>query len=186
MCSSDLKQPVELFRNNRNRTFTDITSQSGLDKLPPWSRRGVAFGDVNNDGKVDIVMLNVAGPPTLLINRSTDSNHAVLFKLVGSKSNKAAIGARVIVTAGGLKQIDEVRSGGSYLSQNDLRLHFGLGKETNIPNVEIWWPNGQKENYQNLAADFIYTMVEDGGITQTTAFSGTQSPDHARKSAVSH
>ncbi len=179
------KEPVQLFRNNRNRTFTDITSLAGLDKLAPLSRRGVAFGDVNNDGKVDILMLNVAAPPTLLINRSTDSNHAVLFKLVGSKSNKAAIGARVIVTAGGLKQIDEVRSGGSYLSQNDLRLHFGLGKETNMPNVEIWWPSGKKENYQNLAADFIYTVVEDGGITQATALSGTRSADHARKSAIS-
>jgi enediyne biosynthesis protein E4 len=179
------KEPVQLFRNNRNRTFTDITSLTGLDKLPPLSRRGVAFGDVNNDGKVDILMLNVAGPPTLLINRSADSNHAVLFKLVGSKSNKAAIGARVIVTAGGLKQIDEVRSGGSYLSQNDLRLHFGLGKETDISNVEIWWPSGKKENYQNLAADFIYTMVEGGGITQATALSGSQSAEHTRKSAVS-
>lgn len=164
------KEPVLLLHNNRNRTFTDITALSGLDKLPAWSRRGVAFGDVNNDGKVDIVMLNVAGPPTLLINRTESSNHAVLFKLVGTKSNKAAIGARVIVTAGGLRQIDEVRSGASYLSQNDLRLHFGLGKESSISNVEVWWPSGKKESFPNLSADFIYTIVEGDGIKQRTPF----------------
>ena len=165
------KEPVELFRNNRNRTFTDITSIAGLDKLPPLSRRGVAFGDVNNDGKVDILMLNVGGPPTLLINRTESLNHAALFKLVGSTSNKAAIGARVTVTAGGLKQIDEIRSGGSYLSQNDLRLHFGLGKETSMSSVEILWPSGKKESLQNLPADYIYIIVEGSGITQRTRFS---------------
>jgi len=164
------KEPVLLFRNNRNRTFTDITALSGLDNLPPLSRRGVAFGDVNNDGKVDILMLNVAGPPTLLINRTETSNHAATFKLVGTKSNKAAIGARVTVTAGGLRQIDEVRSGASYLSQNDLRLHFGLGKETSMTNVEISWPSGNKETLRNLDADFIYTVVEGSGVSQRTAF----------------
>jgi len=111
----------------------------------------------------------------LLINRTQSSNHAALFKLVGAKSNRAAIGARVTVTTGGLKQINEVRSGGSYLSQNDLRLHFGLGKETSMTSVEISWPSGKKEIYHDLAADFIYTVVEGGGITQRTPFSGQQS-----------
>jgi enediyne biosynthesis protein E4 len=168
------RQPVLLLHNNRNRTFTDITATTGLDKLPPGSRRGVAFGDVNNDGKVDILMLNVGSPPTLLINRTESTNHAVLLKLIGTKSNKAAIGARVAVTSGGLTQIDEIRSGGSYLSQNDLRLHFGLGRQAALDTVEITWPSGIKESYHALAADFIYTMVEGGGITARTAFSGQQ------------
>jgi enediyne biosynthesis protein E4 len=160
------KQPLLLFRNKRDRTFEDVTAISGLDKLPASSRRGAAFGDVNNDGKVDVLILNVGEPPTLLINRTQSSNHAVLFKLVGTKSNKSAIGARVTVTAGDLVQFNEVRSGSSYLSQNDLRLHFGLGQKTRIDTAEISWPSGKKEVYKDLNADLIYTIVEDGGITQ--------------------
>ena len=164
------KQPVLLYRNNRDRTFEDITALSGLDKLPPASRRGAAFGDLNNDGKIDILMLNVGQPPTLLLNRTRTSNHAVLFKLIGTKSNKAAIGARVSVTAGGVVQFTEVRSGTSYLSQNDLRLHFGLGKETTMDTVEVSWPSGKKEIYKDLASDFIYTITEGPGVPQKTPF----------------
>ena len=165
------RQPLLLFRNNRDRTFEDVTALSGLDKLPPSSRRGAAFGDINNDGKVDVLILNVGEPPTLLINRTQTSGHAVLFKLVGSKSNKAAIGARVTVTAGDLVQFEEVRGGSSYLSQNDLRLHFGLGQQTNMSAVEISWPSGKEEKFRNLPADFIYTIVEDGGVQQKIPFS---------------
>jgi hypothetical protein len=181
------KEPVGLFRNNRNRTFTDITGLSGLDKLPLQSRRGVAFGDVNNDGKTDILILNVAAPPTLLINRTESINHAALFKLVGTKSNRAAIGARVTVIAGGLSQIDEVRSGASYLSQNDLRLHFGLGKELLMKTVEIAWPSGARETLHDLAADSIYTITEGSGITGRAMFSSQQStnPD-PRKFVATH
>jgi enediyne biosynthesis protein E4 len=164
------REPLLLFRNNRDRTFEDVSSLAGLDKLPLSSRRGVAFGDVNNDGKVDMLILNVGEPPTLLINRTRSDNHAVLFKLVGTKSNKAALGARVTVKAGGVTQFSEVRGGGSYCSQNDLRLHFGLEKAITMDSVEIQWPSGSKQVLNDVPADFIYTVGEDRGITQKTPF----------------
>jgi hypothetical protein len=164
------RQPVLLFRNHRDRTFDDVTALSGLDKLPLEARRGAAFGDVNNDGKIDILILNVGKPPTLLINRTEGLGHAALFKLIGMKSNKAAIGARVTVTSGDLVQFNEVRSGSSYLSQNDLRLHFGLGERTVIDTTEVSWPSGKKDVIKNLAVDYIYTIVEGEGVKEKMPF----------------
>src|SRR5437899_11182206 len=106
---------------------------------------------------MDIAICNVGEPPTLLINRSTNANHRVLFKLIGTKSNRAAIGARVTVHAAGMTQFNEVRSGGSYLSQNDLRLHFGLGPAARMDSVGVRWPSGKAEEFKNLDADKIYT-----------------------------
>jgi hypothetical protein len=164
------RENVQLFRNNHDRTFTDISEPAGLNKLYPASWRGAAFGDVTNNGKIDVVILDEDGPPILLMNRTASNNHAALFHLVGTKSNKAAIGARVTVTAGDLVQFNEVRGGSSYFSQNDLRLHFGLGEHATIDAVEIAWPSGAKETYKNLPADFIYKIVEGSGIQDKTAF----------------
>jgi hypothetical protein len=170
------RQPMLLLRNKGNRSFENIASQAGLDKLPPASRRGLAYGDVNNDGKLDVLILNLGEPPTLLINRTISSNHAVLFRLVGTKSNKAAIGARVTVTAGNASQAKEVRSASSYLSQNDLRLHFGLGKEAAMSTVEIAWPSGKKEVLKDLPGDYVYTITEGEGVTQRTSFTKDAAP----------
>ncbi len=156
-----------LFRNHRDGTFDDVSSV--FANMPAQSRRGAAFGDINNDGNIDIVVLNVGEPPSLLLNRSVSPNHRVLFKLVGTKSNKAAIGARVTVKAGSLVQFSEVRGGASYLSQNDLRLHFGLGVSDKMSEVSIRWPNGETEILRELPADFIYTVGEGSGIQQKVA-----------------
>ena len=168
--SATYRQPVQIFHNNRNRSFSDGSHSAGVDRLPLLSRRGVAFGDVNNDGKVDVLILNEDGPPTLLLNRTPTSNHAVLIALEGTTSNRSAVGARVTVRAGSLSQFKEERAGGSYLSTNDQRLHFGLGAATSIDAIEISWPSGKKEIYKNFAADFIYTFVEGKGLKSKTPF----------------
>jgi enediyne biosynthesis protein E4 len=161
------REPLLLHMNNHDGTFTDSAAAAGLNAIPLASRRGAAFGDVNNDGNIDVLLLNVGEPPSLLLNHGVAGNHRVLFKLIGTKSNRAAIGARVTVHAGKLVQFNEVRGGASYLSQNDLRLHFGLGKESKLDSVEIQWPSGLIEKLQNLAPDNIYTLVEGKGIRDT-------------------
>lgn len=163
---SKYRQPMFLFRNKGNRTFEDITSAAGL--APPLaSRRGAAFGDVRNDGNMDILTLNVGEPPSLFVQDVPSPRHRVLFRLVGTKSNRAAIGARVTISSAGMTQFDEVRGGASYLSQNDLRLHFGLGDARNMETVTIRWPNGNTETLKDIAADAIYTITEGQGITGT-------------------
>lgn len=158
------REPLLLHRNNRDGTFDEVSKEAGLQDLPLKSRRGAAFGDIWNRGNVDVVLLNVGEAPSVLLNTNRSPFHRVLFKLVGTKSNRAAIGARVTIRAGGVKQFSEVRGGASYLSQNDLRLHFGLGAATRMDSVEIRWPNGNTETLQTVAADAIYTIVEGAGI----------------------
>src|SRR5262249_33717771 len=104
--------------------------------------------------------------PSLLRNSNQNPFHHVLFRLVGTHSNRAAIGAKVTIRAGNVQQIGEVRGGGSYLSQNDLRLHFGLGTATKVDSVQIRWPNGKVETVGDVPADFIYTVVEGEGIRE--------------------
>lgn len=158
------RQPMLLFRNRHDGTFEEASAQVGLASMPLASRRGAAFGDINNDGCVDIVVLNVGEPPSLLLNHCPSGNHRVLFRLLGTKSNRLAIGARVTVKTANLTQFSEVRGGGSYLSQNDLRLHFGLGADARMSEVRIDWPSGRTETLRGVPADFIYTLVEGEGI----------------------
>ncbi len=160
-------EPMQLFRNQGDGTFADVSST--FAGIPDASRRGTAFGDLNNDGNIDVVVLNMDGPPQLLLNQGGNHNHRVLFKLMGTKSNKMAIGAKVTVSAGKLLQTAEVRAGGSYLSSNDPRLHFGLAAETKMNEVTIRWPSGNAETLKDVPADFIYTIVEGKGITDRAA-----------------
>jgi hypothetical protein len=167
--AAHFKQPMLLFRNKRNGTFEEVSGATGLAEIPLESRRGAAFGDINNDGCVDVVTLNVGSTPSLLLNHCQNGNHRVLFRLLGTKSNKLAIGARVTVKAGGANQIQEVKGGSSYISQNDLRLHFGLEKATKMDEVVVRWPNGNTETLKDVPADFIYTVNEGQGITGKAA-----------------
>jgi enediyne biosynthesis protein E4 len=168
--SAAYAEPMLLHRNLRNGTFEEVSKEAGLAEMPLKSRRGAAFGDIANNGNVDIVALNVGEPPSLLLDTNHSGNHRVLFHLVGTKSNRAAIGARVTIRAGEITQFDEVRGGGSYLSQNDLRLHFGLGSAARIDSVVVRWPTGKTETLKDIAADKIYTIVEGGGIQKSAAF----------------
>ena len=167
--AAHFRQPILLFRNKRNGTFEEVASRAGFSDIPLRSRRGAAFGDINNDGCIDIVTLNVGEPPSLLLNHCQNGNHRVLFKLLGTKSNRLAIGARVTVRTGQMTQISEVKGGSSYISQNDLRQHFGLEKNDKMDEVTIRWPNGAMESLQNIPADYIYTVVEGKGITEKIA-----------------
>jgi hypothetical protein len=168
--SASYAQPMLLHRNLRDGTFEEVSKTAGIADMPLKSRRGAAFGDIANNGNVDVVVLNVGEPPSLLLNTNSAKNHRVLFHLVGIKSNRAAIGARVTVHAGSLTQFDEVRGGGSYLSQNDLRLHFGLGSAARMESVEVRWPSGEVETLKDVAADKIYTIVEGQGVRDSATF----------------
>jgi hypothetical protein len=158
------REKIQIFRNKADRTFEEVADASGLNDGPLQSRRGTAFGDLNNDGNVDVVVYNEGGPPSVFLNQSQNSNHRVMFRLVGTKSNRSAIGARVTVYTSKMTQISEVRGGGGYLSSNDLRLHFGLGADTIIKKVQIAWPSGKKEELLDIAADSLFTIMEGSGV----------------------
>jgi hypothetical protein len=158
--STTYKERNLLFKLQKNGTYLDITEQSGEAMLVVKSSRGAVFGDLDNDGDIDTVVQNPRDTPTLMINECKNGNHWILVKLVGTKSNRSAIGALAYVTAGGKTQIDEVRSGRSYQSAEDLRLHFGLGKSTVIDRIEIRWPSGMVDVLTNMPADQIVTIVE--------------------------
>ncbi|MES1257500.1 MAG: CRTAC1 family protein [Acidobacteriota bacterium] len=143
-----------LYRNDRGH-FVDISEAAGSGITERHSARGAAFGDYDNDGSVDVLVNNQGEAPSLLRQTEKTANHWIILKLEGVKANRSALGARVRVTAGDLVQTGEVRSGGSYLSQSDLRLHFGLGGATKVDKVEITWPGGGEQEEVDLAADRV-------------------------------
>jgi hypothetical protein len=160
-------QPKLLFRNQRDGTFRSVAAQSGAALQIPQVSRGMAIGDLFNDGRLEAVIENLAGKPMILRPDGASDNHWVSFQLEGTKANRLALNARVRITAGDLTQLDEIRSGGSYLSQHDLRLHFGLGTHGHIDKAEIIWPNGTTENLANLAVDRFYVIREGAGVVSS-------------------
>jgi hypothetical protein len=154
------KDRAILYRNNGNGTFADISERAGQGILERHAARGVAFGDYDNDGSVEVLINNQNEPPSLLKSARKPSGNWVILKLEGTISNRSAIGARVRLTAGGHTQVDEVRSGGSYLSQNDLRLHFGVGTPVKIDKIAIDWPGGAHQLEENAGVNRILTIRE--------------------------
>jgi hypothetical protein len=159
-----------LFKNNRDGTFTEVSAQFGAVLTDARVSRGVAFGDIDNDGDVDLVIGDLDGPPQVLRNDGGSANNSILIKTIGVKSNRSGIGARVKVVAGDLTQIDEVRSGDSYLSQSDLRLHFGLEKRTKVDTVEVRWPSGVVDKINGIGVNRVVTIKEGQGKVDEREF----------------
>jgi enediyne biosynthesis protein E4 len=157
-------QPKVLNMNQGDGAFCDASDEAGPALEEKQVSRGLAVGDLFNDGNMDVVINNLDGSPMLLRNNGIPGRHWVSFELAGTKSNRLALNARIKIVAGGMTQTDEVHSGGSYLSQNDLRLHFGLGSATKIDSVEVHWPSGAIDRIGPLAADQFYSILEGHGI----------------------
>jgi hypothetical protein len=173
------KQINLLFHNNRDGTFADATADAqahGNGFSVPHLGRGAAFADLFNDGHEDIVVANNDDPASILRNRSGGSNHFVSFKLLGTRSNRDALGARIRLKAGGISQIREIAAGGSYLSESDLRAHFGLGPSTRIDSVEVSWPSGLRQQFQNVGADQFYLIEEGKSAIRTQVITGRRQP----------
>ncbi|HEX5424603.1 MAG TPA: CRTAC1 family protein, partial [Candidatus Acidoferrales bacterium] len=157
------KCPREVYRNLGNGRFEELGAQAGAAIAELHSSRGCAFGDFDNDGDVDILIVNLNEPPSLLRNDVKGSNYWIKVKLVGTKSNRSAIGARVLVRYGKKVQAQAVVSQSSYYSANDQRLHFGLGAEQ-ICDIEVHWPSGAVESQKAVTADQLITLEEGKGI----------------------
>ncbi len=172
------REPKLLFLNRGDGTFRNISELVGPAIQIPQVSRGAAFGDLFNDGHVDIVVENLDGKPMILREEGGNHNHWIGFELAGTKSNRLALNARIKAVAGDLIQIDEVRSGGSYLSQNDLRIHFGLGSHERLDRVDILWPSGKTETLTNLAANHFYAVKEGEGIVPRERLRPVSPPRH--------
>jgi hypothetical protein len=174
--NADLKYAEHkyLYRNLQNGRFEEVTDKGGPGILENAAARGCAFGDYDNDGDLDVAVNCVNAIPQLLRCDSTLNRNWIKIKLVGVKSNRSGIGTRVIVTTKtrpdapkALAQMDELRSGGSYFSQNDLRMHFGLEQATKVDLVEIRWLSGQVDQLKDLDANRLYVIQEGGKILKS-------------------
>jgi hypothetical protein len=163
------KTPRVVFRNLGNGKFEEFIEQAGPGIAAPHASRGLAFGDFDNDGDVDFLIMNMNEPPSLLRNDVKPLHHWLKVKLIGTKSNRSAIGARVIARYGGKQQVQDVLAQAGFYSCHDKRLHFGLGKET-VADLEIRWPNGAKETIPKVAADRLVTIKEGAGVLKSERF----------------
>jgi enediyne biosynthesis protein E4 len=162
--ATKFKEPKLLFLNQRDDTFRNISRRVGPALQVPQVSRGLAVGDLFNDGRMEAVVENLVGEPMILRPEGGPKNHWISIQLEGVGCNRLALNARVRVTAGDLVQLEEVLSGGSYLSQSDLRLHFGLGSREIVDQAEVLWPDGKRETLVHLAADRYYVVREGQGI----------------------
>jgi len=160
-------EPKLLFVNQHDGTFKDVSKLAGPAIQIPQVSRGMAIGDLFNDGKLEAVVENLVGKPMILRPEGGPQNHWISFQLEGVKSNRLALNARVRATAGVLVQLSEVISGGSYLSQNDLRIHFGLGEHDRMDKADVLWPDGKVETLTNLPADHFYSIREGAGVVSS-------------------
>lgn len=155
-----------LYRNLRNGNFSDVTEKVGGALLEPTAARGAAFGDYDNDGLTDIAINPVNQTPVLLRGSSRSGNNWIGIRAIGTRSNRSGIGARIVCLTDGRRQIDEVRSGGSYYSQNDLRAHFGLGQATKVKSIEIRWPSGTVDTLKDLPVNRYISVREGSGLIE--------------------
>jgi hypothetical protein len=168
-----------LYHNLHNGHFADVSMQAGAGISEPVAARGCAFGDFDNDGNVDVVVNTVNDYPQLLRCTSTLGNNWIKIRTIGTKSNRSGIGARLTCIThppGESKphqQIDEVRSGGSYISQNDLRIHFGIGRAEKVDVLEIRWPSGYVDTLKDVKANQLIYVKESEGIARAMHFPGT-------------
>jgi len=161
-----------LFLNTNGRRFAEISQQSGSGFAKDGVGRTLIGGDIDNDGDIDLVVTNNGGAAEILRNTGGNARNAIEIRVVGTRSNRDGLGARLTITAGERTQVREIKSGSSYLGQNDLRAHVGLGEATRVDRIDVRWPAGQTESIRDVAANQIVTVTEGKGITSQSPFTG--------------